>query len=200
MSAEEIYRMSLEEFEEWERQQDSRYEYINGVIYNMAGAPYTHNQIAGNLIALLHNAAPKTGCSPKPSDMGVRLSDRNVYPDVVVNCGKPEFHNNRKDILTNPIVVVEVLSESTASNDRGFKLLEYQKIASLQAYLMVWQDKPIVEVYSRQNPPQWNYTAYIGLETSFSLECLQCELKLADIYQWVEFEDATDAVEDSNGI
>jgi len=192
MSAEEIHRMTLEEFEIWERQQDTRYEYIDGIIYNMAGAAYIHNQIAGNLIGQFYIHGQKTGCSPKPSDMGVRLSDRNVYPDVVVNCGKPEFHGDRKDILTNPILIVEVLSASTEKKDRGFKLLEYQRIASLQVYLMVWQDKPIVECYLRQDQQHWTYTAYVGMETIVPLECLQCELKLSDNYQWVDFDAAED--------
>ncbi len=201
MSAEEIHRMSLEEFEEWEHQQESRYEYIDGIIYNMAGAAYTHNGIATNFIALFHAAAQKTGCIPRSSDMGVRLSDRNVYPDVVVNCGKPEFYGKRKDILTNPVLIVEVLSVSTMQKDRGFKLLAYQQIPSLQVYLMAWQNKPIVEAYVRQNNGQtWSYTAYLGLDTLIPIERLDCELKLADIYQWVEFEEATDTVEDTHGL
>lgn len=188
MAAEEIHRMNLEEFEDWERRQDSRYEYIDGVIYDMAGAAYTHNQIAGNLIGQFYIAAQKTGCSPKPSDMGIRLSDRNAYPDIVINCGEPQFYEEQKDIITNSILVVEVLSASTEKQDRGFKLLEYQRIASLQVYLMVWQDKPIVECYLRQDQQHWTYTAYVGMETIMPLECLHCELKLGDIYQWVDFE------------
>ena len=69
--------------------------------------------------------------------MGIRLSDSNAYPDIVINCGEPQFYEDRKDIITNPVLVVEVLSASTEKKDRGFKLLEYQRIASLQVYLIV---------------------------------------------------------------
>jgi Uma2 family endonuclease len=187
MAAEAICQMNIGEFIAWERKQETRHEYIDGIIYDMAGGSYKHSDIAANFQGELFARLRGSECKPKNSDLAVLIGKRYVYPDVVVNCGKPEFYDEDEYILTNPIVLFEVLSDSTEKKDRGYKLDGYQQIPSLMTYVLVSQDCPRVESYVRFNATQWLYTAYIGLDAVLTLDCIGCELKLSEIYRDVEF-------------
>ena len=194
MSAQEIPIVSLEEFLEWESKQETRHEFIDGVIYNMAGAAYTHNTIIINMTIELGLKLRDSKCSLQNSEMGVLVGERYVYPDLLVHCGKPEFYKERKDIMTNPVLVVEVLSKSTEIRDRGYKLVAYQQIPTIQAYLMLWQTKPIAELYLRRDDAPWQQFVFVGMETVVPLDCIGTELKLSEAYREVEFaEENTDA-------
>lgn len=112
-----------------------------------------------------------------------------LYTDPVVICGKPEYHDKFKDIILNPAVIIEVLSESTADFDRGVKFTRYRMFnPTLTDYILVWQDEPIVEHYIRQANDDWLFKEYHGLEKSFRIDSLECELKLSEIYDRIEFE------------
>ena len=195
MAAEAVYRMKLGEFIAWEKKQETRHEFIDGEIYAMAGGRYLHSDIAANIQGELFAKLRGSGCKPKSSDMAVLIGEQYVFPDVVVNCGKPEFYQGDDTIMTNPIMVVEVLSPSTEQKDRGYKLAGYRQIAALQVYLLVHQNQPVVECYLRQNATQWLYTVYTGVDAVIPLDCLGCELTLAEIYRDVEF--AENPVEDT---
>ncbi len=191
MAAEELPRMTLEEFLEWEEKQPERYEYINGKIYAMAGALRPHQIIAALTTTQLNIQLEDTDCVATESDTGVLLEDHYVYPDVTVVCGEDEFYEKRKDVILNPTVVIEVLSPSTEKYDRTDKFYAYQQIETLQAYLMLWQTKPIAELYTRQEDGlPWRQSLFVGLETVVPLDCINCELKLSEVYRRTKFENA----------
>src|SRR5205085_9842565 len=107
------------------------------------------------------------------------------YPDVSVICGDTRFADDERDVVLNPVLIVEVLSESTAAFDRGKKFQSYQQIESLQEYLLVSQDEYVVEHYLRQGDSHWLYTKVSGLDSSVALPTLRCQLTLSDIYNKV---------------
>ena len=187
MAAEAICQMSLGEFIAWERKQETRHEYIDGEIYDMAGGSNFHSDIGANMMIALGTQLLGSGCRPRGSDMAVLVGTRYVYPDLSIGCGKPEFYQEGNSILTNPIIVIEVLSDSIEAKDRGRKLSGYQQIPSLQMYVLVSQHQPIVECYQRYNTTQWLYTAYVGSETVVPFDCIECELKLTEIYRDIDF-------------
>ena len=184
MSSLSNYRLSPEEYLAIERQAEHKSEYVDGVLYAMAGGSERHNLIAGNLITELNIQLRQAPCRVYPSDLKVRApnSKRFFYPDVSVVCGETQFADAEQDVVLNPILVVEVLSESTAAFDRGKKFQSYQQIESLQEYLLVSQDEHTVEHYLRQEDGHWLYTKVSGLDESIALPAMKCRLALRDIY------------------
>jgi len=182
------YRLSPEEYLRLERAAETKSEYDDGVIYAMAGASERHNLIVSNLIWGLRSHLPSS-CRVYPSDMKVRILNptRFYYPDVSVICEKPQFADDRTDIVLNPLIVFEVLSGSTAAHDRGRKFLSYQTIDSLQEIVFVSQDLYLVEHY-RRDGEHWVYTAVQGRDAHLTLPAVNCELPLGDVYYQVEIE------------
>jgi Uma2 family endonuclease len=121
--------------------------------------------------------------------MKVRLPDSRkfFYPDVSVVCGEVQFHDDRRDIILNPLLVIEVLSGSTEAFDRGAKFQAYQTLDSLKEYVLVAQNKPVVEQYVRESGGRWTYTAVAGLESSLALPSVECTLSLSAVYDKVDF-------------
>jgi Uma2 family endonuclease len=111
------------------------------------------------------------------------------YPDVTVVCGERKFYQNRRDIVENPILLVEVLSKSTEEYDKNDKFLIYQRIESFQEYVLISQNQPSVQQYIRQTDGSWKYKATIGLNSSVYFVSVKTELSLRDIYDLVEFEE-----------
>jgi Uma2 family endonuclease len=110
------------------------------------------------------------------------------YPDLVVICGEPEYHDKHRDIILNPQVVLEILSESTAELDRGEKFMRYRNFnPTLTDYILVWQDEPHIEYYNRQTGGGWLLQEYYGLDKSFRIDFIDCSLNLTDIYDRIEF-------------
>lgn len=177
------YYLSPEEYLALERQAEFKSEYLDGVVYAMAGASPRHNLIVANLIITIGGQLKGRPCKIYPSDLRVRVPDskRFFYPDVSVVCGHDEFADD-EDALLNPTLIVEVSSESKAAFDRGKKFLSYQQISSLQEYLLVSQDEVLIEGYARQGNDSWHYTKVTGLEGVLKLPSIECELALKDIY------------------
>ena len=188
MSSLPEYRVSPEEYLRLERAAESKSEYDDGLIYAMAGAGARHNLIVGNLNWSLRNHLPSR-CSAFPSDMKVRILNptRFYYPDVTVICGPPRFADDRTDVLLNPLIVIEVLSERTVAFDRGKKFLSYQTIDSLQEYVLVSQDLYLAEHY-RRDADHWLYTTAQGRDARLTLPASECELPLGEIYYQVEID------------
>jgi Uma2 family endonuclease len=184
MSSLPDYYLSPEEYLTIERQAEDKSEYIDGVMYAMAGGSERHNLIAANIIIAVGSQLRDQPCRVYPSDLKVRVpnSTRFFYPDVSVICGETKFADEEKDVVLNPILIVEVLSESTAAFDRGKKFQSYQQIESLQEYLLVSQDEYLVEHYLRQENGHWLYTKISGLAEIVALPTLQTQLALSDIY------------------
>ena len=197
-------RLTPEEYIAFERKalpdaEIIRHEYLNGELIAMSGASRAHNLITINISTALHSLLRGSRCETYASDMRVSfpLTPSYFYPDVVVVCEEPRFEDNVFDILLNPIILVEVLSSSTEAYDRGEKFGHYRHFASLQEYLMVSQDKILVEHYRRQekhgNAPRkekdWIFTDFRELGEILPLTSIQCELPLREIYERVTFRD-----------
>lgn len=184
MSSLPSYYLSPEEYLAIERRAEYKSEYVDGVMYAMAGGSERHNLIAGNLITELNVQLRAAPCRVYPSDLKVRVpnSKRFFYPDVSVVCGETQFADDEKDVVLNPVLVVEVLSESTAAFDRGKKFQSYQQIESLEEYLLVSQDEFVVEHYLRQEDSHWLYTKVSGLDNAITLPNMKCQLSLKDMY------------------
>jgi Uma2 family endonuclease len=142
MAAEPITAMSVEEYLEFERASETKHEYYGGEVLAMAGASYDHNTIVGNIFATLHAQLRGKPCRVNFSDIRVPIPDSGLftYPDLTVVCGPPQFRDERRDSLLNPKVIIEVLSPSTESHDRGKKFQHYRTIASLDEYVLIAQE------------------------------------------------------------
>jgi Uma2 family endonuclease len=183
------YRVTPEEYLRLERAAEMKREYDDGVIYAMSGASFPHNLIVGNLNWTLRNRLKQ--CSVTPSDLKVRILNptRFYYPDVTIVCGTPRFADDERDVLLNPLIVFEVLSETTAGFDRGRKFHSYQTIESLQEFVLVAQDRYLVEHY-RRDGNQWLYTPVQGRQGRVALPAVDCELPLDEIYYQIEIDAA----------
>ena len=174
------------EYLTWERKQPFKNEYHNGQIIAMSGASRAHNRITVDITIQLGNQLMDSECEVFASEMRVRTSPEvsYFYPDVIVVCGEPGFEDDTFDTLLNPILVIEVLSPSTAAFDRGEKFEHYKQIASLQEYILVSQDNVRVEHYHCQET-QWIHNTFQRLEDMLSLLSIECELPLRAIYRRV---------------
>jgi Uma2 family endonuclease len=198
-----------EEYLELERAAFERSEYLDGVIYAMAGESPHHGIISSNLVALFVTHLRGTSCNTFTKDMKVRsgplpASKRNrkglfSYPDLVIVCGELQTLDEHEDVVTNPIVILEVLSPSTMHFDRVAKFQRYQKyLPSLVDYVLVSQDQPLIEVYHRDAPDSdsWRYLSVNELERTITITSLNCPLQLSDVYYRIPFPPAEDDLED----
>lgn len=174
-----------DEYLRMERAAETKSEYVDGVVYAMAGARDEHNLIAIGLSSFLRYNLP-SHCRPYQTDMKVRIRKRAryFYPDVTVVCGPSEFEDGHRDVLLNPLIVVEVLSDSTERYDRGLKFNSYQTIESLQQYVLVSTDRYLVEDF-RRGEGQWLYTPAEGLDATLTLPAVNLEIPLREIYYQV---------------
>lgn len=183
-------RLTPQEYLERERKAETKSEYDGGYVTAMAGASKEHNRVTVNIAGELYAQLKGKPCQPFVNDLRVRVPecDRYYYPDVVVVCDEPQFEDVELDTLLNPTVIVEVLSASTEARDRGQKLQCYRTLDSLNIYVLVAQDRPFVEIYRRQEQG-WLYSTVEGLESVVSLDAIGCKLRLADIYDRIEFQE-----------
>lgn len=178
--------LSPEDYLASERGAQSKSEYWDGRVLAMSGASLAHNVIVANLIMVAGPKLRARGFQIFPSDLKVRRGRRFFYPDVSAVCGEPIFNDGEKDVVLNPTLIIEVLSPSTESYDKGPKFLTYQQIAPLQEYILVHQGRPLVEQYSRQSETSWLYTRSEGDDAQ--LEILACPVSLDEIYETVVFD------------
>jgi len=178
--------LSVDEYLQWEEQQEEKHEYADGVIYAMAGASENHVNLTTNLTVILFNHLRRGNCRVFPSDMRLHIPSQNVYyyPDLLVTCDERDrLNRNHKNY---PCLIIEVLSESTEVRDRGVKFAHYQTIESLQEYVLVSQSEPRVEVFRRYNGKLWLLQTYTTGET-IKLQSISLEIPIADIYTGVDF-------------
>ena len=180
------HRWTAEEYLAFERQSPTRHELIDGEIYDMAGASLEHNTINANVVMTLGVQLRGQACRVLSSDMRVKLGKANYsYPDIVVVCGKPEFEDKTADTLINPTVVFLILSPTTERYDRGEKFQHYRALSALQAYILVSQDAPRLEVYTRQPDGGWALAEYVGLDQRLTIPAIGCDVALTDVYDRV---------------
>lgn len=171
-----------------ERAAETRSEYVDGVVYPMTGAHINHQIIVANLTIELGLQLRGRDYIVLPIEMKVRMPDsrKYFYPDITVVAGEPEFHDDRKDIILNPVLLIEVLSKSTESFDRGLKFRSYQQLPSLREYLLVAQSEPSIEQYVRQDDGSWSYRAVTDRESLLALPSVECTLNLSAVYDKVD--------------
>jgi Uma2 family endonuclease len=190
MSAVEKQTWTVEQYLEMERASEEKHEYLNGEIYLMAGGSSNHSLIGSTMIALLYIQLRKKSCFVYNNDMRIKVIDTGLYtyPDISIVCDPPVFDEKNRDTLLNPTALIEVLSPSTESYDRGKKFQHYRSIESLRECILVSQDEPRIERYVREPNGKWLLTDAIGLEAVLELTSIQCTLSLADVYEQVSFE------------
>ncbi len=179
-----------EEYLALERRAKYKSEYIHGEILAMSGASRAHNIITVDITTELNIQLRRRGCEVYSGDMRVRTNPTGsyFYPDVVVVCDKPRFEDNVFDTLLNPILIIEVLSPSTETYDRGEKFAHYQELISLREYILVAQDRMHV-VHHRLIETQWVQKEFHTPEDVLLLNSIECKLPLRDIYTRVPFSD-----------
>jgi Uma2 family endonuclease len=189
MSTLTVTHVTPEEYLAAERLSETKSEYIDGVVYPMTGARLNHIQLVSNLTVELANQLRARPCRVLQSELKIRVQESRkfFYPDVTVFCDEPQFHDERRDIILNPLLVVEVLSKSTEAFDRGAKFQAYRTIESLKEYLLVEQNTPMVEQYVRQEDGKWALATAAGLESSLTLPSIGCILNLGAVYDKVDF-------------
>ena len=180
-----------EDYLAFEREAEFRHEYLDGEIYEMAGESLSHSRVCINLGGEVYAKLKGKPCEALSPNMKVRTSSASLfsYPDLTVVCGEPQFHDVKKDVLTNPQVIFEVLSPSTEIYDRTTKFQKYRLgNQTLTDYILVSQDKAFVEHFSKQTDGNWIYRSYAEIEDILTIETIEIELSLREIYDRVKFE------------
>lgn len=182
---------TVEEYLDLEERSGEKHEYYDGKLITMPGGTHIHNEIAAKIISLLIVAAKQLPKKYKvyTSDMKIQIPEWKafVYPDAVVVCEKPELWEGRKDVIVNPLLIVEVASPTTKGYDRSVKFDKYRTLPSFKEYLLVMQTMPEVSQYSSEEKDLWRTTTHRGLDGKIQLRSLGCEMNLADIYEDIEF-------------
>nr|HMQ52183.1 Uma2 family endonuclease [Anaerolineae bacterium] len=161
----------------------------NGDIFAMAGGSYNHNVLSGNFYAALNQFLMNRSCTAFTSDMRLLVESVELYtyPDVMVICGEPQLVPGRTDTVTNPVLIIEVLSKSTQDYDRGLKFEFYRTIDSFQDYVLVDQDRVHLEYYRKQPDGRWLLTEIKAVDAFLTLESIGLSLSIRQIYNKVDW-------------
>ncbi len=181
---------TVESYLDFERIQIDRHEFLDGSVYAMAGESPNHSTICFNLNTIIGLQLRGKKCRGFSPNMKIATNEKGLYsyPDLAVICGQPTFYDGTKDVITNPTLIVEVLSPSTESYDRGEKYLRYtNQIETLQNYILISQNKFLVEVFTREDNGGWEKTEFSGVEAVCKIDSIECEIPLAELYDLVEF-------------
>jgi Uma2 family endonuclease len=187
-----------EQYLEFERSAEERHEYLDGHIYKMAGESGEHGDISANLVGIMVNQLRGTPCRARTKDTKVRsgplpVNPRNTkglysYPDLVVICGEPQYLDDYRDVVINPKVIIEVLSDSTSEFDRIIKFERYRIWSkTLTDYVLISQTQPVIEHFEKRESGEWVYHPYRGLDQKITIKSIKCSLPTADGYDRVVF-------------
>ncbi len=181
--------LTPEEYLEIERKAEYKNEYFNGETFALAGTSKEHNIIAGNLITELKSQLRGKPCEVFFSELRVKVPSANLYtyPDIIVVCGEQKFEDKKFDTLLNPTLIIEILSESTETYDRGKKFENYLQFESLQEYLLVSQKYIRIEKYLRQDKGKWLFSEERDSEKVVELPSIKCSLSLKEVYRNIKF-------------
>lgn len=172
-----------------EAESEVKYEFHDGFISAMAGGTPEHGLIAMNFSTGLNSEIQRNNkpCAVYSSDVKMRIehTNRTFYPDASVVCDKAEKSTKDPQALTNPVLILEVLSESTAAFDRGAKFAHYRQIESLREYVLVSQNEPMVDTYYRTDDGTWEIQTITNITDKVVLKSLDCEIPMSDIYRMV---------------
>lgn len=191
MSAIPKTKLTPEEYLEFERESEERHEFFDGEIFAMSGAKRNHNVVAWNIGGELRQKLKNKSCEACPADMRVFVPETGLYtyPNLVVVCGEPQFKDSVFDTLLNPVLLIEVLSDSTESYDRGKKFQHYRSIESLQEYVLISQNEARIEKYVRHGDGFWLLSEAIGLESEIEFASIDCRVALSEVYDKINFDE-----------
>ena len=189
MSAIPKTKLTPAEYLEFERKSEIRHEYFKGQIFAMSGAKRNHNKVVANLSGLIWQHLKGKDYEFYPTDMRVFVPQTGLYtyPDLVVVCGEPQFQDDVFDTLLNPVLLIEVLSDSTEGYDRGKKFQHYRSIESLQEYVLVAQDEARIEKYVKHGDGFWLLSDAVGLDSEIEFSSIECKLALREVYDKINF-------------
>jgi Uma2 family endonuclease len=185
--------LSPREYLERERRAEFRSEFCRGEMFAMSGGSWEHALVKDNLAGEARNQLKDGPCRVVTSDLRVKVdaSGLYAYPDVVFVCDAPQFEDDMADTLLNPRAIVDVLSESTEKYDRGLKFANYRQVPSLKEYVLVSQDRFLVERYLRQDDGTWVLSEFADPAQTFAFSSIGVRIPLGEIYRGVQFpEDA----------
>ena len=180
---------SIAEYLDLEKSAIERHEYINGAIRPMAGGSPRHNTIKVNLIIALGLALKNTSYRVFDSDQRIWIPEtsRFTYPDVTVVQEPIIVSDQDETALTNPLLITEVLSESTRNYDRSEKFVNYRSLPSFQEYLLIEQDRVQIEQHIKQDDHHWLLILHDDISDTISLGSVGVEIAIADLYNRIEF-------------
>lgn len=191
MSSLPILKFSVSEYLDIDRAAELKSEFHDGEMFPIDAVSFAHSTIAANTVQWMGTRLQGSSCRVLVQPLRVRVSPTKfVYPDLMVVCGKPAFTDDDQDTITNPKVIVEVLSPSTANYDYGMKFGLYRSLASFTEYLLIRQDEPKVEVFRRLEGGDWLLSTYSGMEATVPVKSLEIGLGMAELYAGVEFDGA----------
>jgi Uma2 family endonuclease len=194
MSTDVKRRFSLEEYFELERTSTERWEYFDGEVFCMSGVSRNHGELESNLMTSLKTALQERRCRVYPANIRIKVpaAPPYRYPDLSIVCEEPVFESiGGVDVLTNPAVLVEVLSPSTEAYDRGDKFTYYKSTASLREYALVAQHRPHITHYTRGADGKWEYEELNGLDSVVTFPSLNCTIPLSDIHRDIQLQPST---------
>ncbi|MBN2012958.1 Uma2 family endonuclease [candidate division KSB1 bacterium] len=182
---------TMDEYFAFEQSSEIRHEFYKGEIFAMSGASINHNRINSNLSAKLNASLFNRTCEAFANDMRVWVKEKDLftYPDILVICETPQFFPQRNDTITNPLIIMEVLSESTRNYDRGDKFMFYRSIQSFKEYVLVDQYAIHVEHFFKNDDGKWVLSEYNSIDDQLILTHLDFQISLTDIYNKVNFSD-----------
>lgn len=191
MKPQEKHYYTPEEYLSMEENAEYRSEYYDGEIFAMAGASLNHNTIAGNIFSVLNTRFRKKPCRAFINDMRLLISSHELYtyPDIMVICGTMEFIEGRDDTVTNPQLIIEVLSESTKNYDRGEKFEFYRSLSSLKEYILIDQYKIHVEQFWKNEDGLWVLREYNERGETLNFTSVEIPIDVDIIYNKVEFKE-----------
>jgi len=184
-----VHPLTEAEYLEMERRAEFKSEFLDAEMFAMSRGTRSHSLIASNMIRAIGNQLKGCPCRVYTSDMRVKVQESGLYtyPDFSMVCGQEEFEDEYEDILLNPTVIVEILSDSWEAYDRGLKFALYRRVPSLREYLLANQHEPLIEQYIRQDNGQWLLRDVAGLESKLSLPSVGLTIEMADVYAGVRF-------------
>lgn len=187
MAAQHVPWISPDEFLEHEEASRTKHSYAAGIVTAMAGGSSEHAVLAMNLGSELRSALRGRGCRVVGSDLLFQTGSKEMYtyPDVMVVCGPFARMEGRINVITNPVFVAEVLSPSTEGFDRGAKSREYRASPTLMQYALLSQERPLIELHTRDHDGTWRISEVSGLEGECEFTSLQCRIPMAALYEGV---------------
>lgn len=195
MGEKKLEYTSIADYLTFERESEFKHEYRDGEIIPvqqaepnveaMAGGTINHGIIGKNMMIALDKRTEKSGCHTFNNDIKIFIDKTYsfVYPDVYVVCGEIETAEFDEDSIINPVLVVEVLSKSTEAYDRGEKFRKYCSLPSFKEYILITQDEPLVEIFYKKDEKTWIMTTVIGLDKTVSLQSIDAEIPMQEIYR-----------------